>query len=172
MGKPREGRTDRATRLIQAAPDVIYRALVDPDAIVVWRPPEGMTATLDAFDAREGGRFRMTLFYADTSGRAYGKSADHADIVEGRFQELVPNARVVEVVTFRSDDPAYAGEMTITTTLSRVAGGTDVAIRCDNVSSGISAEDHQTGLKSTLDNLAAFVEPGPMRKVRPRSADL
>lgn len=151
----RPGRTDHAARVIQAPPDVIYQALIDPEAIVTWRPPKGMTGRMEAFEAREGGRFRMALLY-DAPG--HGKSAENMDVVEGRFLELVEDARVVEVVTFCSDDPAYAGEMTVTTTLSPAIGGTEVAIRCDNVPAGISAEDHQAGLASTLRNLADFTE--------------
>ncbi len=48
--------------------------------------------------------------------------------------------------------------MRITTLLSPSGGGTDVTIWCDNVPSGISAEDHLAGLTSTLANLAAFTE--------------
>ncbi len=49
--------------------------------------------------------------------------------------------------------------MTITTTLTPVAGGTEVGIACENVPEGITAADHQVGMASTLANLAAFVEP-------------
>jgi hypothetical protein len=33
-----------------------------------------------------------------------------------------------------------------------------IAIRCENVPEGIRKEDHDAGLKSSLDNLAAFTE--------------
>jgi hypothetical protein len=41
-----------------------------------------------------------------------------------------------------------------------VTDGTLVTIRCEDVPTGIAAEDHQAGLNSTLVNLAAFVENG------------
>lgn len=152
----RTGRTDRAARWILSTPETIYRALIDPEAIVAWRPPRGMTARMDVFEAREGGRFRMVSIYNAGDGPAHGKTSENIDVVEGRFAELVANARVVEVVTFCSDDPAFAGEMTVTTTLTPRDGGTEVAIRCDNVPAGIGAADHVAGLTSTLENLAAF----------------
>ena len=158
-----EGRTDTVSRLIHADRRAIYRALLDPVALATWRPPEGMTGRIDAFEAREGGTFRMVLIYNDTSDASadhapLGKTSAHEDVVEGRFQSLVPDQSVVEVVTFRSDDPAYAGEMTITTTLNETAEGTRVTIRCDNVPAGITAADHQIGLASTLANLAVYCE--------------
>lgn len=151
-----EGRTDRASRRMTAQPSQIYRALIDPQAIVSWRPPKGMKGEMLAFNAREGGTYRMALIYDDQS--IQGKSSGNVDVVEGRFQELVPDERMVEVVTFASDDPAFAGEMTITTTLTPIPGGTEVSIACENVPSGISAADHQAGLTSTLQNLAAYTE--------------
>ena len=159
MAKPAgRGRVDSASRIIKAPPHVIYRALIDPEALAAWRPPEGMTGEMLAFDGREGGLYRMSLTYIGTGLELRGKTSEHADVVEGRFQELVPDRRVVEVVEFESDDPAFAGAMTITTALAEVPGGTEVTIRCENVPEGIRPEDHQEGMASTLANLAAFTE--------------
>lgn len=150
-------RIDRASRIIHATPEAIWQALVDPVAQAVWRPPAGMTGRFDSFDAREGGSYRMTLTY-DDAGSAQGKSSEDADIVDGRFVELVQNVRIVELVMFESDDAAFAGTMKITTSLTRMPGGTEVAIACENVPGGVSPEDHQAGMDSTLANLAAYVE--------------
>jgi uncharacterized protein YndB with AHSA1/START domain len=150
-------RIDRASRVVHAAPEAIWRALVDPAALVAWRPPAGMTGSFERFDAREGGTYRMTLAYNDP-GSAHGKSSENADIVDGRFAELVPGRRIVELVDFQSDDPAFAGTMKITTSLTPVPGGTEVAIACENVPGGISLEDHQAGMNSTLANLATYIE--------------
>ena len=72
-----------------------------------------------AFEPRVGGRFRLALEHTEAGHSVPGKTSAHADVVEGRFVELVPDARVVEAVEFVSDDPALAGEMRITTTLRR-----------------------------------------------------
>lgn len=34
-------RTDKASRVIAASPERVYAALVDPDALTTWLPPEG-----------------------------------------------------------------------------------------------------------------------------------
>jgi uncharacterized protein YndB with AHSA1/START domain len=150
-------RTDTASRLINASPGTIYRAHLDPQALADWRPPQGMTGRFEAFDPRPGGRFRMVLSYDDGGGGG-GKTTANEDVVEGRFVQLVSDRLIVEAVEFQSDDPAFAGVMTITTRLEPVVGGTRVTIRCDDVPEGISAADHEAGLNSTLGNLAAFTE--------------
>ncbi len=150
-------RTDTASRVIAAPPDRVYAAFVDPEALISWLPPAGMTATFERFDPRPGGSYRLVLTYADAS-RARGKATADSDIVEARFVEVVPEERVVQQVDFVSDDPAFAGTMTMTWQVTPVDGGTRVDIIADDVPSGISAEDHSVGLASSLANLADHLQ--------------
>jgi uncharacterized protein YndB with AHSA1/START domain len=116
-----------------------------------------MTGRFERFDARPGGSYRMVLTYSGASG-APGKATVDSDIVEARFVDSVPGERVVQAVDFVSDDPAYAGTMTMTWKVSSVGTGTRVDIVAEDVPGGISAEDHAAGLASSLANLAAYVE--------------
>jgi uncharacterized protein YndB with AHSA1/START domain len=150
-------RTDKASRVIAAPPEQVYAAFVDPEALMAWLPPEGMTARFERFDPRPGGSYRLVLTYADAS-RARGKATADADIVEARFVDVVPDVRVVQEVDFVSDDPAFAGTMTMTWEVTAVDRGTRVDITVDDVPDGISADDHAVGLASSLANLADHVE--------------
>lgn len=150
--------THTGSRRIRATPHAIYRAYLDPSAVAAWRPPEGMTARVFAFEPRAGGGYRMAFVYADGGQANAGKSSADADVFEGRFVELVPDARIVEAVRFESGDAAFAGEMIITTTLQPTAQGTIVDVVITNVPKGISRADHEAGIASSLANLAAFVE--------------
>jgi uncharacterized protein YndB with AHSA1/START domain len=150
-------RTDTGSRVISAPIERVYAALIDPEALTAWLPPDEMTGRLERFDARPGGSFRMILTYADAS-TAPGKATADSDVVEARFVDIVPGARVVMAVDFVSDDPAYAGTMTMTWEVTAVDTGTRVDIRADDVPVGIRSEDHAAGLASSLANLAAYVE--------------
>src|SRR5690242_5141000 len=118
-------RTDVASRVIAAPPERVYAALVDPDALVMWLPPDGMSGRFERFDARPGGSYRLVLTYADASV-SRGKASADADIVDARFVDLVPGVRVVQAVDFVSDDPANAGTMTMTWELAAAGAGTRV----------------------------------------------
>ena len=98
------------------------------------------------------------MFTYTARSAAGGKSSADSDIVEARYVDLIRNDRVVQAVDFVSDDPAFAGTMTMTWTVTAVPGGTRVEFVADNVPEGIDADDHAAGLTSSLDNLAAFVE--------------
>lgn len=155
---PGRKRTDSASRVIKASQQNIYKALVDPEAMVSWLPPKGMKGQIFEFDTRTGGAFRMALTYLETDHSTQGKTSDNTDVVNGKFLELVPDARMVQVVEFQSDDPAFAGEMKMTWTLAAVPEGTAVTIVCENVPEGIRKEDHDTGLRASLENLADYIE--------------
>ena len=148
-------RTDRASGVVRAAPEQVYAALVDADALVQWLPPRGMVGRFERFDARPGGSYRLVLTHTDGGA---GKSSSDSDVVEARFVELVDNERVVQAVDFVADDPAFAGTMTMTWELAPDPDGTLVSIVAEDVPSGISPEDHAAGMESSLANLAAHLE--------------
>lgn len=109
-----------------------------------------------AFDFREGGLQRMRLTYRDAL-HTPGKTTDDADEFEARYTKLVQNLCVEQVVSFSSEDPAYSGEMRMKWTLKAELNGTLVTVHCETVPVGVRKEDHETGLNSTLSNLAAFI---------------
>ncbi|WP_328551643.1 MULTISPECIES: SRPBCC domain-containing protein [unclassified Streptomyces] len=150
--------TTRVSRRVNASRADIYRALLDATAVAKWRMPAGMRSEVHEFDAREGGAFRVSLTYDVPSGT--GKSTARTDTYHGRFVELVPDERVVEVVEFETDDPALRGEMTMRTELTEADGGTEVVIVHEGVPDAVPAADNETGTRMALDHLARLVEPG------------
>ena len=157
----RRSRTQSSTQIsrhVNAPRGRVYAALVDRDAIARWKFPAGMTCHVHSFEGRPGGTFRISLTY-DVPTSA-GKTTAHTDTYHGRFVELVPNERVVEVDEFETEDPALQGEMTITITLTDADGGTDVVGVHEDLPPGVSTTDNEAGWRSALDRLAALVE-GP-----------
>ena len=150
--------TTRITRHLTAPRSDVYRALLDPAAVVHWKVPASMTSEVHEWDAREGGRLRVSLTY---SGDGVGKTTSHTDTYSGYFAELVPDQKVVEVDEFETDDPALSGPMTITVTLSDAAdGGTDLVAVHEGLPAGVREEDNELGWNESLDRLAALVENG------------
>jgi uncharacterized protein YndB with AHSA1/START domain len=149
-------RTDRAFREIAAPPDAVFAAMVGREPLLAWLPPAGMVGRFERFDVRSGGSYRLVLTYAEGSGEA-GKTGTGSDVVEARVVEVVEGVRVVQQIDFESDDPAYAGTMTMTWSLEPTDTGVQVEIRADDVPEGISARDHEIGMTSSLDNLEAYV---------------
>lgn len=143
--------------MISASPEAVYAALSDPDALVEWLPPSGMTGVFEHFDLRDGGSYRLTLTYSEEPSGG-GKTSADTDVVAARFLEVVPNESIVQAVAFDSDDPDMAGAMTMTWSITELEGATRVDVVAEGVPSGISADDHAEGLRSSLANLARYLE--------------
>jgi uncharacterized protein YndB with AHSA1/START domain len=139
---------------VHAAPAAVYEALVRAERLARWLPPEGATGAVDLFEPRVGGRIRITLSFQ----AATGKSSAHTDVIEGRFVELLPGHRVVQAFSFRSDDPRFAGVMTMAWHLHAAGAGTRVQVVASDVPAGIARAEHERGMASTLQNLKAFLE--------------
>lgn len=149
-------RIDTAVAWIEAPPNRIYQAFLDADELIRWLPPKGMSASATVFEPWIGGAYELILTYEQTD-LVSGKTTDQTDVSSGRFVDLVANLKIVQAGAFQTEDPAFAGEMTQTWYLEAFAEGTRVTIVCENVPPGIQKQDHDVGLRSTLDNLARYL---------------
>lgn len=79
------------TRTILAAPRVVYRAFLDPEAVVYWRLPKGMTAKIYRFDPRVGGGYRISNRGArDPVRRKAGQGVDDRVLRNPHISDCVP----------------------------------------------------------------------------------
>jgi len=146
------------SKFIRASQDALYRAFTDPAALAVWLAPGDMTGVVHNFDYRVGGGYQMSLYYPSSEKTARGKTSEREDRYTARFVELTPPRRIVEAITFDSDDPAFSGEMIMVVTLEAEDDGTNVSILFKDIPPGIRPEDNEAGTRSTLEKLARYVE--------------
>jgi uncharacterized protein YndB with AHSA1/START domain len=150
-------RTDEASRAIAAPPEAVYRAFTSAEALIAWLPPGDMTGRVLEYDFRENGQYSIELIYEGGSPPGGGKTTQTSDVTRGRFLAVEPAKLIVQTVEFDSPDPQLAGQMTLSWSFEATTTGTLVSVKAENVPPGISAEDHQAGLRGSLDNLAAFL---------------
>ena len=144
----------RSSVHVAAQPEAVYRAFVDPGLLLEWLPPAQMTGLIHAFDGRPGGGYVMSLFYPPEQRDFRGKTTEREDRIRVRFVELSPPRRLVETVTFETDDPALQGEMSLTVTLEPLDGGTEVTMVVENLPPGLRPEYNEAGARISLDQLA------------------
>ncbi len=150
-------RVDAASRFIAAEPADVFRAFLEPALMLEWMPPDGMTGRFEEFDAHTG--YRTVLRYLEPP-EGGGKASADEDVAAVRRVRVEPSELIVEEVDFPSDDPAFAGTMTLTWVFTEGDGGTYVDVAATDVPPGIDASDHVAGLESSLANLARLVEGG------------
>ena len=137
----------RFHRVLRAAPERVYRAFLDPDAMSKWLPPDGFTGKVYHMDAKVGGSYKMSFTNFST-----GKSHSFG----GTYRELVPHERICYTGNF--DDPNLPGEMVTTVTLKKVSCGTELSVVQEGVPAVIPAEGCYLGWQESLILLAKLVE--------------
>lgn len=135
-------------RVLRCPPERVYRAFLDPDAMVKFLPPYGFTAKVHAMDARVGGSHRMSF-------TNFGTGSSHS--FGGTYVELVPYERIRYTDAF--DDPNLPGEMQVTISMKPVACGTELEIEQSGLPAAIPVEFCYLGWQETLEMLAKLVEP-------------
>jgi len=139
--------TVRLHRVLRAAPEKVYRAFLDGDAMAKWLPPNGFTGKVHHIDAKVGGTYKMS-FTNFTTG--------HSHSFGGEFLELTPNERIRH--TDRFDDPDLPGEMQTTISLKKVSVGTEVHIVQEGLPAVIPPEACYLGWQESLTLLGKLVE--------------
>lgn len=142
------GSTIHLHRVLKTAPEKIYRAFTDADAMARWLPPHGFTCKVHRMDAKIGGTFRMSFNnFTTMKSHAFG----------GEFLELTPYERIR--YTDKFDDPNLPGEMMVTVVLKKVLCGTELNITQENIPEVIPPEMCYLGWQESLSYLAHLVEP-------------
>jgi uncharacterized protein YndB with AHSA1/START domain len=139
--------TIRLHRVLRAPPERVYRAFLDPDAMVKWLPPNGYTGKVHHMDARVGGSHRMSF-----TGFSTGQSHSFG----GTYLELVPAERIR--YTDKFDDPNLPGEMQVSITFSKASCGTELSIVQEGIPDVIPPEACYLGWQESLVLLAKLVE--------------
>lgn len=121
---------------------MVYRTLLNPDAIAGRRAPAGMRVQVHTFDARGGGAFH------------------------GRFLRLVPDTQVVEQIAFEADDP-LAAITPMTTTLSDAAAGvTTVLVAHHGIPDVIPVAEAGIATRMALAKLVEKDQPSLTERLR------
>jgi uncharacterized protein YndB with AHSA1/START domain len=138
----------RFQRVLCAPPTRVFKAFLDPDALVKWMAPHGFTAKVHHLDAQVGGTFRMSF-------TNFGTGQSHS--FGGKYLELVPGEKLRYTDVF--DDPNLPGEIVVTITLKLVSVGTELQIEQTGLPDVIPNEACQLGWQESLQLLTLLVEP-------------
>ena len=157
---PSKEETFTITRTFDAPRDLVWKVWTDPEHLVHWWGPKGLTMTTCKVDLRKGGKFH------------YGMKTPDGHEMWGKFvyREIVPPERLVLVVSFSDAEggttrhplsPTWPLEVLNTMTLTEQDGKTTV--RLEGVPINATEEERRTfkegfssmqqGFKGTLDQL-------------------
>ena len=139
--------TVRLHRVLNAPPERVFKAFLDPDALVKWMAPHGFTAKVHHLDPQVGGSYKMSFTNFSTG---------HSHSFSGKYIEIVPNQLLRYTDQF--DDPDLPGEIQMTIELKPVLVGTEVNITQAGLPDVIPVEVCYLGWQESLYLFSLLVE--------------
>lgn len=140
--------TVKLHRVFKTTPEKLYKAFLDPDAMVKWLPPHGFTGKIHSSDVRVGGSTHMSF-------TNFGTGSSHSFRCE--YVELTPHATIRYIDQF--DDPNMPGQMPVAISIKKVIAGVEVDIIQEGIPAAIPVEFCYLGWQESLSLLAHVVEP-------------
>lgn len=143
-----ESNTVKLHRVFTAPPERVFKAFIDPDALVKWMAPHGFTAKVHHLDAKVGGTYKMSFSNFSTgSSHSFG----------GTYHEIIPNQFLRYTDQF--DDPNLPGEIEVIIQLKAVSVGTEVHITQSGIPEVIPVEACYLGWQESLQLLTLLITP-------------
>ena len=143
-----QGGSVRVSTIVRAPAERVYRAFLDPAALVKWWPPNGFTATIHHLESREGGAYRATFTnFSASDSHSFG----------GTFLELDPHRRIRSTCVF--DDPALPGVLETDVRLETNIAGTRITVGQTGIPPQIPPDFCALGWQECLELLRLLVEP-------------
>ena len=134
-------------RQFPVAPEKVWRAWTDPEALRRWFGPEGPPAVSVAdIDLRAGGRFRLVF------GGPDGNEHEAA----GVYREVQPHRKLVFSWCWPRTTPDRVSQITIL--LRPVTGGTDMEFRHEQFFDEAARDGHNRGWTQTFVKLDSFLK--------------
>ncbi|MCH4245321.1 SRPBCC family protein [Acinetobacter gerneri] len=135
-------------RVFSAPAERVYRAFLDPDALVKWMAPHGFTAKVHHLEARMGGTYKMSFSNFSTgTSHAFG----------GTYIELIPEQLIRYTDQF--EDANLDGTIEMKIEFRSVPMGTEVVITQSGIPDAIPLSACYLGWQESLQLLGLLVNP-------------
>jgi uncharacterized protein YndB with AHSA1/START domain len=133
-------------RSYPVAPEKVWRAWTDPQALKRWWGPGGeQPVALAELDVRVGGHFHIVF--------GGPRGTDHE--VRGIYQEVVPNRKLVFTWTWPRTTPER--ESVVTIELRRSGSGTELLFRQEKLFDEAVRDGHRRGWTESFIKLEQFL---------------
>lgn len=147
----------RLTRRYPVAPEKVWRAWTDPQALSAWFGPGEQRSVLSAdLDVRPGGKYRIRFRTPDGEEHEVG----------GTYREVVPGERLVMDWAWHST-PERISRLEVT--LRAVPAGTELQLLHHRFFDAAARSNHERGWTATLQKLERWLTSGPDRADTGRS---
>ena len=133
------------TRNYSAAPEKVWRAWTDPQALSAWFGPGGASVTQAEMDVRVGGRY--TIAFRTSDGEQHR--------VSGVYEEVQAKRKLCFTWAWQSTPDRVS---LVTIELRPALDGTELKFRHDRFFDEAARASHERGWTATLEKLERFLQ--------------
>ena len=133
------------TRIFPVAPEKVWQAWTDPQALKNWFGPDEGKVSLAQTDVRVGGRFHVVFSTLD------GEQHD----VSGVYREVQPHRKLVFTWAWKSTPER---ESLVTLTFRRSGSGTEFDMLHEQLFDVAARDRHEGGWTGSLAKLGRFLQ--------------
>ena len=135
------GTSLRVSRVINAAPEAVFRAWTEPEQLKRWSSPEGTKLEDAQVDLKVGGAYRLRMNTENGVVTAYGV-----------YKRIERPSRLEYTWDWEGDDQSI-GETLVTVLFKDLGGKTEVVITHERFPNAESKDGHEQGWTSCINRL-------------------
>ena len=133
-------------RSYPVAPEKVWRAWTDPQALKKWWAPQSGVVGSVELDVRVGGRYRIV----------FGGPDGNANEVAGVYREVTPNRRLSFTWSWPRTTPER--ESLVIIEFRKAGEGTELKFRHEQFFDDAARDNHNRGWSAALDKLGSFLQ--------------
>lgn len=145
----------RITRIVRVTPERAFAAWTDPEQVVHWWGPVGVSCPEAHIDLRVGGEYRIANQFPD--GRVIW--------IRGTFEAIDPPRQLVYSWRLDGEPHDELAERVTVTFEARGGESTNIAVLHERVANPQRRRSHEAGWSGCLDGFITFIE-SPSRAPR------
>ena len=138
------------TRVLPAAPSLVFEHFADPDRLTAWWGPRGFTVPSLAFDPRAGASYRIEM--RPPEGEAFH--------LAGQFRDVDRPAHLAYTFRWEPPDPDDV-ETVVDLSFRDLGDATEVGLTQGPFKTSDRRELHRNGWTESLDKLEHLLSSGP-----------
>ena len=140
----------------KATPEQVFAAWANPEALSQWFGPHSHKCSVEQWDMREGGEYRMRMIPVAEDTECGGDSSQDS-VCAGQFVQII-ESRTIAMTFSWIENGSDIGETLLTVEFFEKENGTELVLTHERLPDPEVAEMHKGGWMGTVECLEQYLD--------------